>query len=486
VSKNLDMPPSTTAKLIVADADLAFARKTVAALRAQGHQGEACTGGEALERALHGENHDLVLCDLSILGADDLARLRSRGSQAPALILLSGFGSVEEEVLAQRAGAFGCLQKPVDPEQLQLCVARALETRALARENARLKADLEGRYQLGHVVTRDPALRRVLETAESLAATRATLLLEGESGTGKSLLARSIHGHSRGTRTGAAFVEVSCGALPTALLESELFGHARGAFTGALRDRPGKFEAAEGGTIFLDEIGTASLELQQKLLRVLQERTFERLGEVKTRRAEVRVITATNEDLEAAVAAGRFREDLYWRIRVVSLRLPPLRERRGDIPLLAEHFLSRFRAEHGRPGLAFAPECLAALSAWSWPGNVRELEHSIERAVLLATGTSIRPPDFGLRTRPGGAGDATPRTEDDLVAVLRSLFDKTRPLTLREALAIPEREFIRLALDLHGGNRQATAKMLDVNRSTLFNKMRRHGLMGHPRLDVAE
>ncbi len=282
-----------------------------------------------------------------------------------------------------------------------------------------------------------------------------------------------------------------CGALPSALLESELFGHARGAFTGALRDRPGKFEAADGGTIFLDEIGNASLELQQKLLRVLQDRTFERLGEVKTRTADVRVIAATNEDLGAAVAAGRFREDLYWRIRVVALRMPSLRERRGDIPVLAAHFLERFRTEHRRSALEFGPESLQALTAWPWPGNVRELEHAIERAVLLSEGNLIRPGDLGLHhpssaaLGPGSTvlGSESGRTPSDLITCLRSLFDGERPPTLREALAIPEREIIRLALELHGGNRQATAKMLDVNRSTLFNKMRRHGLMGHPRED---
>jgi transcriptional regulator with GAF, ATPase, and Fis domain len=317
-------------------------------------------------------------------------------------------------------------------------------------------------------------MRRVLETARSLAGTRATILIEGESGTGKTMLARAIHELSAGD--GAPFVEVTCGALPSGLLESELFGHARGAFTGALRDKAGKFEAADGGTLFLDEIGSAPLDLQQKLLRVLQDKTFERLGEVKTRSVDVRVIAATNEDLGALVAAGRFREDLLWRVRVVALSMPPLRERRGDVPLLVEHFLELFRREHGRPELELDPACLPLLAAWPWRGNIRELEHCVERAVLLAKGPRIQPPDLGL---PGprevpGSPTAPDRSLSDC---LKRLFGGDRPPTLREALAIPEREIIRLALELHGGNRQATAKMLDVNRSTLFNKMRKHGLM---------
>ena len=482
MSKDLDMSvPSSqparreSASILVADPDLASARATASILRARGFRSTACQGGPALDRALLGHEHDVVVCEIALLGSR--SRPGARGPDAPDLILTSAFGSVEDEVQALRDGALACLSKPIDEEALLLSVLRALDARSLARENERLKSDLEGRRRLGSLVTRSAAMRRVLDLAASLAPTRATILIEGESGTGKSLLARSIHQASGK----GPFVEVSCGALPSTLLESELFGHARGAFTDATRDRAGKFEAADGGTLFLDEVGAAPLELQQKLLRVLQDRSFERLGEVRTRTADVRVVAATNVDLEAAVAKGTFREDLYWRIRVVALRLPPLRERREDVAVLAASFLDRFRAEHGRPPAELAPEALSLLTSWPWPGNVRELEHCIERAVLLARGPRIGAEDLGLRAPSAPAAETNEPTADDLVSSLRSLFGGNRPFTLREALAIPEREILRIALELQGGHRQATARMLGVNRSTLFNKMRRHGLLGHPR-----
>ncbi|MFN0008294.1 MAG: sigma-54 dependent transcriptional regulator [Planctomycetota bacterium] len=477
MSKTHDMSsPRNAAAILVADPDLAFARRTAALLRQVGYRTEACAGGPRVARALadtSGESFDLVVADLSGAPTPD------SNPNAPALVLVSGFSSIEDEVAALRSGAFGFLTKPVDEEQLVLTVGRAIEARGLARENARLRADLSGRFAFGRVVTRDPDMRRVLETARALAGTRATILIEGESGTGKTMLARAIHEQAsadKSTAEAPPFVEVTCGALPSGLLESELFGHARGAFTGALRDRPGKFEAADGGTLFLDEIGNAPLELQQKLLRVLQDKTFERLGEVKTRSVDVRVIAATNEDLAALVRAGKFREDLLWRVRVVALRMPPLRERRGDVPLLVEHFLGVFRQEHGRPDLELDPACLPVLAAWPWRGNIRELEHCLERAVLLARGPRIAASDLGLEA-PGASPGASPQPGLELSECLKSLFGGDRPPTLREALAVPEREIIRLALELHGGNRQATAKMLDVNRSTLFNKMRKHGLM---------
>ena len=283
-----------------------------------------------------------------------------------------------------------------------------------------------------------------------------------ESGTGKTLLARSIHNLS--TRRSGPFIEVNCGALPESLLESELFGHVKGAFTGAVKDRPGKFEAASGGTIFLDEIGTSSLSFQVKLLRVLQDRVVERLGHTGAITVDVRVILAANLDLEKAVRDGNFREDLYYRINVVTIGMPPLRERRADIPSLAAHFLRRFAGEIGKPVTAFHADVMATFRRATWPGNVRQLENVVERAVVLTEATEIRMEDLppGLADDDGNLGSLLP--------------GNAHLLPLRKALEIPEKILLERALSHHGGNRQATAQALGINRSTLFNKMRKFGL----------
>jgi len=434
-----------------------------------------CETPARARRLLRAEPPALVVlrCDLF-----DPAELRPEfdPEAPPALVLVSGFDESSDAQTALGLGAFACLREPFPSEELVLAVQRALDQRRLATENRRLLAAMGQRFQLGGIVSREPALQRILQTVEALADTRATILIQGESGTGKSLLARTIHELS--SRRSGPFVEVNCGALPAGLLESELFGHARGAFTGALRDRAGKFEAADGGTIFLDEIGVAPPELQVKLLRVLQEKSFERLGETKTRTADVRVLAATNSELEREVREGRFREDLYWRLNVVGLRLPPLRERPADVPLLAEHFLRRFTREHGRPERPLSQAALERLCAHAWPGNVRELEHALERAVLLAAGEHIRPEDLGgalasglaLRPDPGAPAGAEPLP----VLPLRL------GIGLRKALEEPEREIIRRTLELNGGSRQATARMLELNRATLFNKMRKYDLLAFP------
>jgi len=383
----------------------------------------------------------------------------------PALVVLAGFSSAHDAVDAVRRGVAQYLERPASSEQIAVAIERAAAARALELENRRLRRDLGERFSIGSLVSRDPALARVAEVVGVVADTRANVLLSGESGTGKTQLARAIHQSS--SRRDAPFVEINCGALPSTLLESELFGHARGAFTGALRDKPGRFEAADGGTLFLDEIASAGLDLQVKLLRAIQDRAFERVGETETRKVDVRVIAASNRDLEAEVRAGRFREDLFWRLNVIHLRLPPLRERRGDVPLLAEHFLARFAAQHGREKTALAPDVVAALVAHDWPGNVRELENAVERAVLLARGKALTPADFGLD---GGAGDALP-----VPALPRRENGRTEPL--KTALELPERALVERALSLAGGHRMRAAALLGVTRGTLFNKMRRYGLL---------
>ena len=387
-----------------------------------------------------------------------------------ALVLVSSFGSVSDAVRAVQQGAFDYVVRPASGEQLALCADRARERADLTAENCALRASLSERYALGRLVTRDPRLRRVLELVETVAPTRANVLIEGESGTGKSLLARALH--ERSDRADGPFVVVNCGALPGTLLESELFGHARGAFTGAVRDKPGRFEEAHGGTLFLDEISTASGELQVKLLRAVQERTIERVGSNESVEVDVRFVFASNVDLAQAVRAGDFREDLFWRIRVVALALPPLRERSGDVALLAQAFLERFRREYGRPDLELSAAAQAALCRSSWPGNVRQLENTIERAVLVARGDSIQPQDL--------AQDPLALPEEPAYAAHEVRYGPFAPgepsPSLREALEGPERSILLQALDLCGWNRQATAAMLGINRTTLFNKMHKYGL----------
>ena len=367
------------------------------------------------------------------------------------VIVMTAFGSIQDAVAAMREGALDFLAKPVDPDHLTLMVERALSQRRLATENLLLKEELASRRGAPQIVGEDPKLKHVTVALHRAAATDTTVLLEGESGTGKELAARAIHRAS--PRAERPFVAVNCATLSETLLESELFGHEKGAFTGAAARKPGKVEVADTGTLFLDEVGEIPLPLQAKLLRFLQEREFERLGSTRPIQVDVRVIAATNRNLGEAVRAGTFREDLYYRLNVITLSLPPLRERREDIPLLVHHFVRKHGRALGLPGKQVAVELMARLERYHWPGNVRELEHTVERAVLLAEGDTVRSADLSLR----GGGDGAARIEQ---------------MSLEEV----ERLLIQKALARFDGNVSSAAKALGLSRSALYRRLERHGL----------
>ncbi len=450
-------------KLLVVDDDALIRRSLSELLRREGYEVlEASTGAEALETAALAQPH-LVISDFNMPEVDGMALLRELHSRRPDLpvILVTGYGTVEHAVEAMKSGAYDYVSKPILDDEMMLVVRRALEERTLRRENTDLKKRLDLRYGYDAIVGRDYKMQRIYDTIESVAPTKATVLITGESGTGKTLIARALHHNS--PRKEHPFVEVNCGALPETLLESELFGYKRGAFTGANADKPGKFAAADRGTIFLDEIHNSSPLLQMKLLRILQDKEFEPVGGNETVQVDVRVVLATNLDLAKEVEKGNFRRDLYYRINVVAVHMPSLRERVSDIPMLADHFLRRFAKENGKKIDGIAESALELLVRYPWPGNVREIENCIERAVVLTRNATIQPDDLPPQLREG-AEEAPAREPNEVVPLKLYLED-------------PERRYIEHALRVHNGNRQETAKALDINRTTLFNKMRKYGLL---------
>ena len=406
------------------------------------------------------QTYDLVLSDIRLGDGDgfDLLAHCRKTHPATAVILLTGYGTAEAAIEAVRAGAFDFLTKPLIDEELEMAIERAFSQRTVLEENKNLKAQLDLRFGMENVVGHDHRMRRVFDMVEAVADTKTTVLITGESGTGKSLIARAMH--RRSSRRAGPFVEVACGALPENLLESELFGHVAGSFTGAAGDKVGKFLQSDGGTIFLDEIGTASPAMQVKLLRVLQEFEFEPVGGNKTIHVDTRVILATNEDLAQRVAEGKFRQDLFYRVNVINIELPGLRERLSDISLLAQHFLAQVCEETGKQVRGFSEEALTALSRHSWPGNVRELQNVIERAVLLGKGDLIRLEDL-------------PRA---IAAGAPAMVEPLGKRTLKQALEAPERQIILEVLESFAWNRHLTAEALGINRTTLYKKMKRLGL----------
>jgi two-component system nitrogen regulation response regulator GlnG len=444
-----------------------------------GYSVTAVKDGTAALGAADSEPFDLIFLDVRMPGMDGLTLLsRLRESRPEAqIVIMTAHGTMETAISAMQRGAYDYLTKPFDLEEVLLLAERALTARRLAQEVTQLKRGLQEVWEFGALVGRHPTMQEVYKTIGRIAASDVTVLLRGESGTGKELVARAIHHYSR--RAGRPFLAVSAAAIPAQLLESELFGHEKGAFTDARERKLGKLELAHGGTVFLDEIGDMSLDLQAKLLRALQERSFERVGGHEPIRVDVRVIAATNRDLEALMRESRFREDLFYRLNVVTLLLPPLRERREDIALLVEHFLAKYQASLGQR--AIAPEALDRLTGYDWPGNVRELENVIQRAMVMATGGVILPEHLPIGPVSAAATVTTDASLEEVIQ--KKLLECVRGLRSRQSanlyalmVGLVEKPLLRAVLRETGGNQVKAAALLGINRNTLRKKLKEHGI----------
>ena len=460
------MVQGSRARILVVDDEEHVRRVLSLMLAGEGYQVVTAAGGrEALER-FQDEVFDLVILDLrmpDLDGLEVLSRLRA-AEPDQTVVMITAYASVDTALTAMKRGAFDYIGKPFQEEEILAVVAKALERARLVADNRRLRREVAERYHFGRIIGTSPAMERVFAVMRKVADTAATVLVTGESGTGKELVARALHYNSR--RREAPFVAVNCAAIPPSLIESELFGVAKGAYTGADRARRGLLEEAHGGTLFLDEVGELPAETQAKLLRALQEGEIKRVGETTTRQVDLRLISATNKDLAREVDRGRFREDLYYRLKVITLHLPPLRERREDIPLLAVHFLEQACTRHGLEPKRISPQALELLTSAPWRGNVRELQNLMEQAALMSEGNTITPQDLpGLTAaQSGGIHLSIPPQEEDLKKVLKSL---TR---------MAEEQVIRRVLERTGGNRTQAAQRLGISRRALITKIKDLGL----------
>jgi len=431
-------------------------------LRREGYGVETAEDGQkALERLQESE-FDLILCDLRMPVMDGMAFLeaaREKGVDA-TIIMMSAYGTVDTALEAIKRGAYDYIPKPFKPDEVILTLKKAEERERLRRENLALREELSRRYRFDQLVARSQAMEEIFRTVERVAAFPSSVLIEGESGTGKELLARALHRLS--PRSEGPFVAINCGAIPHSLLESELFGYVRGAFTDAVRDKKGLFVEAHRGTLFLDEVGELPLDLQVKLLRVLQDQEVRPLGGQTSRKVDVRIVSATARDLEAEVRAGRFRADLYYRLNVVSLKIPPLRDRPEDIPLLVDHFIRKYRAALGVQVEGITQRALARLMRYSWPGNVRELENAVERAMVLCEGKQLDLQDFRLQEEIHAFGSREESSE----------------LRLKPRMKELERRLLQEALKRTQGNRTRAANLLGITYRALLNKLHEHGIAG--------
>lgn len=443
-------------KLLIVDDNEESLRSLELAFRKSGYELFTASGGREAIELMEQHDIDVVVCDLKMPDATgmDVLEASRRLEPPPLVILLTAYGTIESAVQALKAGAFHYLTKPVNLAELRIQVARAMDHQNLVKENALLRRQLGARAGFEAIVGESPEIKALIEQLRLVADTTATVLIEGESGTGKELVAHAIHKNSR--RASKPFIPIHCGALCETLIESELFGHEKGAFTGALARKPGLIEVADGGTLFLDEIGEIPLSTQVKLLRFLETREFMRVGGVEPRKVDIRVIAATNRNLKEEVEEGRFREDLYYRLNVVKVTIPPLRSRQTDIPILVNHFLREFGERHGKPELSLTQEALQKLQAYHWPGNVRQLKNVVENLVIFA-----QSPVIGVENLPS-----------EIAGQPAEKIDYVPGMPLDEL----ERQAILKTLEATGGNRSKAASMLGISRRTLIRRIKELGV----------
>jgi two-component system response regulator HydG len=453
-----DKAQNTAGRVLIVEDDRPQADAIAEALQRVGYACVVVTEPRRALEVMESDNFDLVLTDLAMHEVSGMEILREARRIDPAaeVIVVTGHGTIETAVQAMRDGASDYITKPLNLGELRDRVAKAIEHRCLVRRTAQLTEQLDERFGFEGIIGQSAPIRRIIQTLRQIAPTDTTVLIEGESGTGKELVAKALHNNS--PRKTGNFVALNCAALSEGILESELFGHEKGAFTGAMTARKGRFEHADGGTLFLDEVGDMPMATQIKLLRVIENREIVRVGSNDPRRVDVRLVSATNQKLDELVKAGRFREDLYFRLKVVRIVLPPLRGRREDIPLLTDHFIRRLAAEHGKPITGITPEAQRLLNAYDWPGNVRELINTLETMVVLATGPTLDVADVPPEIRPAGAEPAAP--------------------TVRAGIRLDEAEQLLIEQTLRetGGNRVKAAEILGIGERTLYRKIKEYDL----------